>query len=88
MHGGLVVDESARIRNFINEEIMFENDTTILGNDTPLLSGIMDSLGLLQLVSFLEEEFGVEIEANEITAEHFGTVANIVVLLQAKVRTG
>jgi acyl carrier protein len=85
---GFDVDVGARIRSFISEEIMFENDSTVLTNDTPLLSGVMDSLGLLQLVSFLEEEFDVEIEASEITADHFGNVGSIVALLRQKVRAG
>ena len=46
-------------------------------DDTPLLDGIMDSLALMQLVAFLEEEFATEIDDTEVTAENFRTLADI-----------
>ena len=60
---------------------MFE-DATELYDDTPLLSGIMDSLALMQLVAFLEEEFDVEIDDADMTADHFRTIADIEALVQ------
>lgn len=77
-----------RIRNFIAEEIMFEESNASLSDDTPLLNGVMDSLGLLQLVAFLEEEFEVEIDDAEMTADHFRTVADIEHLVREKVSQG
>jgi acyl carrier protein len=65
-----------RIRGFITEEVML-NAETKLADDTPLLDGIMDSLALMQLVAFLEEEFGTEIDDTEVTAENFRTLADI-----------
>jgi acyl carrier protein len=78
------VDVATRIRDFISEEIMFEDNATELADDTPLLSGIMDSLGLLQLVAFLEEEFDVEIDDADMTADHFRTIADIEALVRSK----
>src|SRR5438093_755565 len=40
---------------------MFEDSSAALSDDTPLLSGVIDSLGLMQLISFIEEEFDVAI---------------------------
>jgi acyl carrier protein len=65
-----------RIRGFITEEVML-NAETKLADDTPLLDGIMDSLALMQLVAFLEEEFSTEIDDTEVTAENFRTIADI-----------
>jgi acyl carrier protein len=80
----LTVDVSGRIRGFIAEEIMFEERSVALSDDTPLLSGIMDSLGLLQLVAFLEEEFEVEVDDADMTADHFRTVGDIERLVRQK----
>lgn len=72
-----------KIRTFIKEELLFEAPETTLDDSTPLLEGIIDSLGLMQLVAFLEEEFGTEIEDADITAEHFRTIADIETLVTA-----
>ena len=79
------MDAADRIRDFIKQEILFENTDATLENDTPLLSGIMDSLGLMQLVAYLEEEFDIEVDDADMTAEHFRTVSEIEALVNEKV---
>ena len=77
-----------RIREFIKEEVLFEDRDAKLTDDTPLLEGVMDSLALMQLVAFLEEEFEVEIDDAEMTADNFRTVADIEGLVQQKAKQG
>ena len=79
-------DIAAKIRRFIAEEIMFEDDPSKLSDDMQLLGGVMDSLGLMQLVSFIEEEFEVTIEDAEVTVDNFRTVADIERLVSGKVK--
>ncbi len=74
-----------RIRGFIQTEILFDGDEVSLANDTPLLDGILDSLGLMQLVAFLEEEFDIEVQDEEVTVEHFRTIADIDDLVNARI---
>ena len=74
-----------KIREFIKEELLFEDPDKELTEDTPLLEGVIDSLGLMQLVAFLEEEFDVEIDDSEMTAAHFRTIGDIEELVQEKV---
>lgn len=81
-------ETSDRIREFIKEEVLFEDRDAKLTDDTPLLEGIMDSLALMQLVAFLEEEFDVEIDDAEMTADNFRTVGDIDDLVQQKVTQG
>jgi acyl carrier protein len=83
--GGIAVDVASRIREFIRTEIMFEDDSSVLLDDTPLLGRTMDSLGLTQLVAFLEEEFGIEIDGDDVTLDNFETVANIERLVESKI---
>jgi acyl carrier protein len=71
------VDVSNRIRQFIREELLYGDADAKLEDTTPLLDGIMDSLGLMQLVAFLEQEFQIEVDDSEITEDHFRTVADI-----------
>lgn len=58
----------------------FTGDIT---DDTPLADGGLglDSLGLIDLVSAMEEELGVTVTENEITDDHFGSVARVLRLL-------
>jgi acyl carrier protein len=74
-----------RIRGFIQTEILFDDDSVNLTNDTPLLDGVLDSLGLMQLVAFLEEEFDIEVQDEEVTVEHFRTIADIEDLVNSRV---
>ena len=54
---------------------------------TPLIElGLLDSIALVRLVSFLEQEFGVAIEWNDITPKAFDTIEKIATLVQSKRR--
>ena len=58
-----------------------------LGDEDDLIdSGVVDSLGIFQLIAFLEERFGVKIGDEEITPENFGTIAAIDRLVAARTR--
>jgi len=83
-----VSEISDRIRAFITSELMFEDSSARLSDDTPLLAGTIDSLGLMQLISFIEEEFGVAIDDAEVTATNFRTVTDIERLVEQKVQVG
>ena len=72
-----------RIRGFIKEEVVLDADAS-LADDAPLLEGILDSLALMQLVAFLEEEFDTEIDDTDVTAENFRTIADIERLVGAR----
>jgi acyl carrier protein len=74
-----------RIRSFVVDELGFEDEPARLTADYPLLEkGVVDSAGIFQLVSFIETEYGVEIEDQELVPEHFGTLAGIARLVEAK----
>ena len=81
-------DISERIKGFIISELMFEDSSATLSDDTPLLEGVIDSLGLMQMISFIEEEFDVAIDDAEVTASNFRTVADIERLVEQKVQVG
>ena len=77
-------ETSDRIKGFIASELMFEDSSTSLSDDTALIGGVLDSLGLMQLVAFLEEEFGVEIDDADITVDHFRSIVDIEKLVEQK----
>ena len=73
------------LRTFILSDVWLDGRPDDLGNDTPLLErGILDSLGILNLVSFIEDEWGVTVEDEELIPEHFGTISRIAQLIETK----
>jgi acyl carrier protein len=71
------------IRQYIREEIVVPEGAEI-ADDTPLWGGVLDSVALMQLITFVEEQFGVEVADDELTSAHFGTVADIAMLVDEK----
>jgi acyl carrier protein len=70
--------DSRPIRTFIVERLAPATGRTHLDDDEDLIdSGVVDSLGIFQLVAFLEEKFGVVIADSEITPDNFATIARI-----------
>lgn len=49
-------------------------------------SGMLDSLELSVFLTYLEQEFDIDISAADVTPEHFGTVASTVAFLKEKTR--
>lgn len=71
------------IRRFIVEEL--NGPPEGLTNDFPLIErSVLDSLGLFQLVTFLESEYGIQIDDEELVPEHFGTLGDIARLVASK----
>jgi acyl carrier protein len=83
-----VADVKTQVREFIASEIMYDESPAALTDDTKLLGGIMDSLGLMQLVSYLEEQFEVEIDDSEVTVDNFQTINDIDRLVSSKAQVG
>lgn len=73
----------ARVRRYILENLLFSDDESELPDAESLLDrGIIDSTGVLELVMFLEEAFGLQIKASEMLPANFDTVDNIVAFVR------
>jgi acyl carrier protein len=69
---------SAKIKEFIMTEVNPELGLTQIDDGEPLIeSGIVDSLGVLKIMSFLDETFGVDLSSEEIKLENFRDVRTI-----------
>ena len=77
----------ATIRQYVLENFMFTDDETLLRNqDSFLDDGIVDSTGVLELVAFVEETFGIVVQDEEILPENFDSVAELAHYVQEKTR--
>ncbi len=74
-----------KLRGFIVEELQPEATANELTDDYPLLtSGVIDSIGIYQIVGFVESEFGVEIADEELVEDNFGTIGDLAALIEGK----
>lgn len=77
----------SEIRQFIAENFIVE-EASIADDISLTHSGIIDSLGVLELVHFLESRYGVRVREAETLPENLDTVNNIARYLGTKLGTG
>lgn len=76
---------ASTVKTYILETLLPGEDPAQLTMDTPLMaSGILDSLATLELVSFLERQYGIELEAKDMDASRLGTLTDIAKLVNSK----
>ncbi len=64
------------LADYINAHLVDSEDGVSVGPDTELLlDGHVDSVGVVQLVTFIAESLGYDVPPEDVTIEHFGTVA-------------
>ena len=74
------------IRKFIARELLFQKDESILKFDDQLLEKRMiDSSGMMELVTFLETEYGIHVTREDIIPDNFETIEQISKLVASKV---
>lgn len=77
------VDE--QVRQYVLENFLFSNDTSLLGVDESFLErGLIDSTGMLEVLLFLEETFGIKVEDNEMVPENLDSVRKIAAFVERK----
>lgn len=73
------------IREFITRNLIFsENGYPYQDEDSFLQHGVIDSLGVLELVTFAGREFGVQVEPAEVTPENFDSVSRLAAFIRRK----
>lgn len=76
---------SDQIRGFILQQFLEGEDPAALTDEVPLITaGIIDSIGTIRLIAFLEETFGVSVGAHEADVEHLNTIGDITRLVESK----
>lgn len=66
------------LHRYITRELMSDRGTVPVSEDDNLLgSGLLDSMGMMSLVLFIETEFGVQVPPEDITIEHFLSINTI-----------
>lgn len=84
--GGTAVSTAVEVEQFIVGEIAVGRgiDSVAHGRDL-LTDGIIDSLGIVELITFLEDKYGIKVDDDDVDAENFRSVENIVKFVEMKV---
>jgi acyl carrier protein len=73
------------VKDFVLKEFLPGEDPNELTDSTPLITGgVLDSIATLKVVMFIEERFGITLQAHEVDSEHLDTIAQIAQLVRAK----
>jgi acyl carrier protein len=77
-----------RIRTFIAQSMLFSEDGFAYSDDDSFLQqGIIDSLGVMQLVEFVQNDLKVLVEDQEVTPANFDSVNKLSSFVEGKLRT-
>ncbi|MBW3600413.1 MAG: acyl carrier protein [Planctomycetes bacterium] len=77
-------DMKAKICDFVYEQFPLARQRGLGAEDSLLESGVVDSLGVLDLMAFLESEFNVSISDEEMVSENFKSVSRLADLVLQK----
>lgn len=79
-----MLDLKTKIRSFITENFLFGNANGLKDTTSFLEEGIIDSTGVLELVTFIEEEFQIKVEDDDLIPENLDSINNVATYLAKK----
>lgn len=77
------VDINRDIRSFVIDHFL-SGDASRLRSDGSLLGDVIDSMGVISLVSYLQEHFGITVEDDEVIPSNLDTIDNLVIYVAKK----
>ncbi len=78
-------DIKTTVKTFILNEYLPGEDPSALTDDTPLMTtGILNSIAVLKVVTFLESQFGITIKPRDAVVENLNTLSDIARLVMSK----
>jgi acyl carrier protein len=73
------------LRQFITDSIMYGHNTDFLTDDASFLeSGVIDSTGVLELISYMETRFGITVEDHELVPENLDSINGLLRFVEKK----
>ena len=78
------MSEAQRVRSYVEQRFPQVAARRMTDDDSLLESGVVDSLGILDLASFIESEFKVQLEDEEMSPENFDSIESITQFVSRK----
>lgn len=74
------------VLKFIKDNFIFDEGEKLDENDSLLEKGIIDSTGVLELVSFIEEKYKITVEDDELVPENLDSINRIATFVSKKLK--
>jgi len=82
-----MTDQAESVRDFLIDEHLWQGTREELTDEVPLIANrVVDSMGLLRLVAWIEERYAITIDDTEVVPANFATIASIAALIGEKER--
>jgi acyl carrier protein len=79
------MDVEHRLRQFIVDTRRWREAPDALGSDYRLIDNdVLDSMGIFEMITFLEDDFGIVVEDDDLVPENFETIAAIAHLVAVR----
>ena len=79
------MDIQTQIKDYIAQNLLFSDDGFGYSDDASFLEeGIVDSVGIMELVMFLEETFGISVDDEDLTPDNFDSVNKLANYIKQK----
>ena len=78
------MDYLETVKAYVVENFLFGDDSRINPETDFLENGILDSTGVLELVGFLEEKFGIRVEDDEVVPDNMNSLEKITLYISKK----
>ena len=76
-----------QLRTFILENYLFTDDQSALKDDDSFLDGgILDSMGILELIEYLDESFGIKVEGDELVPDNLDSINILLKFIGSKIQ--
>ena len=75
---------NSKSSEFITTNFLFDDSIKSWEKDSLLETGVIDSTGVLELVAFIEETYGIKIDDEEIVPENLDRIINIAAYISQK----
>jgi acyl carrier protein len=79
-------DVKHEVRSFLLENFLFGRSEK-LGDDDPLMDTVIDSHGVVELVVFLQEQFAIAVQDEDVTTDNLDSVNKVVAYVTHKLAT-
>jgi acyl carrier protein len=73
-----------QVRQFIIENFLFGQEGDLRDDDSFLEKGLVDSTGVLEVVAFVEQRFGIRVEDTDVVPENLDSIQSIAEFVQRK----
>lgn len=74
-----------QIRQFLESEILYVEDSFSYNDDTSFIAeGLIDSMGVMELVAYTQSRFGIRVDERDVTPENFDSISKLAAYIDRK----